>query len=170
MLHHSQHAPLSQDFFRRIDRNGYLLQRAIEQLYCPTDRMFLPDRYVVGTCPNCAYPEARGDECPRCAKWIDPLDPKYTNVRCKVCGSTPEKRSTRHWYLDLPKIRDEFLGRWVAEHEWKPNVGAFVENQMKEIEPRPITRDMSWGVPLPADTAGAHCVQRADLGSGFAAP
>ncbi|MCC7012151.1 MAG: methionine--tRNA ligase [Planctomycetes bacterium] len=149
-----QHAPLSQDFFRRIDRNGYLLQRAIEQLYCPTDRMFLADRYVVGTCPNCAYPEARGDECPRCAKWIDPLDPKYTNVRCKVCGSTPEKRSTRHWYLDLPKIRDEFLGRWVAEHEWKPNVGAFVENQMKEIEPRPITRDMSWGVPLPADTAG----------------
>jgi methionyl-tRNA synthetase len=148
------HAELSQDFFRRLDRNGYLQQRDIEQLYCTTDRMFLADRYVVGTCPNCGYPEARGDECPRCAKWIDPLDPKYTNVRCKVCGNPPEKRATRHWYLDLPKIRDEHLGRWIREHEWKPNVGAFVENQMKEIEPRPITRDMQWGVPLPSDTPG----------------
>jgi methionyl-tRNA synthetase len=153
------HAPLSQDFFRRIEGNGYLLVRESEQLYCTTDRMFLADRYVVGTCPNCGYPEARGDECPRCAKWIDPLDPKFAaTARCKVCGTAPEKRTTHHWYLDLPRIRNEFLGRWVAEHEWKPNVGAFVENQMKEIEPRPITRDMPWGVPLPesalADTAG----------------
>jgi methionyl-tRNA synthetase len=76
------HVELSQDFFRRIGRNGYLLVRETEQLYCTVDRMFLADRYVVGTCPNCGYPEARGDECPRCAKWIDPLDPKYVNVRC----------------------------------------------------------------------------------------
>ncbi len=147
-----QHAALSQDFFRDIDRNGYLQQRETEQLYCVTDRMFLADRYVVGTCPKCSHPEARGDECPKCAKWIEPLE--FTDPRCKVCGATPERRSTRHWYLDLPKLRDEFLGRWIAEHEWKPNVGAFVENQMKEIAPRPITRDMAWGVPVPSEAGG----------------
>lgn len=146
------HAELSQDFFRRIDRNGFLVQRETEQLYCTTDRMFLADRYVTGTCPSCGFESARGDECPRCAKWLNPLD--FADPRCKVCGTTPERRRTTHWYLDLPKVRDEFLGSWIANHEWKPNVGAFIANQMKEIEPRPITRDMSWGVPLPADTAG----------------
>lgn len=147
-----QHIELSQEFFRRLDLNGYLLQRETEQLFCLRDQRFLADRYVVGTCPNCAFDAARGDECPRCAQWIDPLD--LANPRCKVCGSTPERRATRHWYLDLPKLRDEFLGRWAREHEWKPNVGSFVANQLKEIEPRPITRDMDWGVPLPSDTAG----------------
>jgi methionyl-tRNA synthetase len=146
------HAELSQEFFRRLDQNGYLLQRESEQLYCPRDRMFLADRYVTGTCPNCGFPEARGDECPRCAKWIDPL--ALIEPRCKVCGTRPEKRKTRHWYLDLPKLRDEFVGRWAREHEWKENVGLFVANQLKEIEPRPITRDMQWGVPLPSDTPG----------------
>ncbi|MFM7295925.1 MAG: methionine--tRNA ligase, partial [Planctomycetota bacterium] len=147
-----QHAALSQDFFARIDRNGYLLQRETEQLYCTTDAKFLADRYVTGTCPSCGYEAARGDECPRCAKWLNPLD--FADPRCKVCGSRPERRRTTHWYLDLPKVRDEFLGGWISSHEWKPNVGTFVENQMKEIEPRPITRDMSWGVPLPAGTRG----------------
>jgi methionyl-tRNA synthetase len=147
-----QHAPLAQDFFRRLDCNGFLQQRATEQLYCERDKMFLADRYVVGTCPSCGYEAARGDECPRCARWIDPLE--FKDPRCKVCGTTPVRRSTHHWYLDLPRIRDEFLGEWIAKHEWKANVGAFVANQMKEVEPRPITRDMQWGVPLPSDTAG----------------
>jgi methionyl-tRNA synthetase len=147
-----EHAQMSQEFFRRLDHNGYLLQRETEQLYCTTDQMFLADRYVTGTCPSCGYEAARGDECPRCAKWLNPLD--FEDPRCKVCGSTPVRRRTTHWYLDLPRIRDEHLGAWVAGHEWKPNVGTFVANQMKEIEPRPITRDMQWGVPLPADTRG----------------
>jgi len=146
------HTELSQDFFRKLDRNGYLQQQLSEQLYCEHDEMYLADRYVIGTCPNCGFEKARGDECPRCAKWLNPLD--FADPRCKVCGSTPVRRTTNHWHLDLPKIRDEFLGRWIAEHEWKSNVGAFVENQMKEIEPRPITRDMKWGVPLPEGTAG----------------
>src|SRR6185436_15197291 len=135
-----------------LDRNGYLPQRDTEQLYCLVDQRFLADRYVVGTCPNCGYEKARGDECPRCAKWLNPLD--FKDPRCKVCGSIPERRRTKHWYLDLPKLRDEFIGRWAAEHEWKPNVGTFVANQLKEIAPRPITRDMDWGVPLPSDTQG----------------
>jgi methionyl-tRNA synthetase len=145
------HVELSQEFFRRLQDNGYLLQRETEQLYCPKDRMFLADRYVSGTCPFCGFPGARGDECPRCAKWLDPLN--FVDPVCKVCGTTPEKRRTRHWYLDLPKLRDEHLGAWVEGHDWKPNVRAFIANQVKELEPRPITRDMSWGVPVPADLA-----------------
>ncbi|MBI5432550.1 MAG: methionine--tRNA ligase [Planctomycetes bacterium] len=145
------HAELSQDFFRRLDIGGYLMQREEQQLYCTTDARFLADRYIAGTCPNCGYPEARGDECPRCAKWLNPLE--FTDPRCKVCGSTPEKRKTRHWYLDLPKLRDEKLGEWAAAHEWKPNVATFVANQLEEVEPRPITRDMHWGVPVPEDRA-----------------
>jgi methionyl-tRNA synthetase len=148
------HAELSQEFFRRLDDGGYLLQREEEQLFCVKDNRFLADRYVAGTCPNCGFPDARGDECPRCAKWLNPLD--FVDPRCRVCGTKPERRRTRHWYIDLPRLRDEHMGAWVAGHEWKPNVATFVQNQMKELEPRPITRDMSWGVPVPADRAGAE--------------
>ena len=145
------HAALSQEFFRRLGENGYLIEQESEQLYCPNDSMFLADRYIEGTCPNCGFEKARGDECPRCGNWIDPL--AMPVARCKLCGTTPERRSTRHWYLDLPKLRDEHLGRWVAEHDWKPNVKAFLGNLLADTHPRAITRDMAWGVPVPEDLA-----------------
>jgi len=145
------HAALSQEFFRRLGEGGYLQEKESEQLYCPKDEMFLADRYVAGTCPFCGFRPARGDECPRCGKWLDPL--ALLEPECKVCGTRPERRKTRHWYLDLPKLRDEHIGAWFEDHPWKPNVKAFIGNQLKEVEPRPITRDMSWGVPLPADLA-----------------
>jgi methionyl-tRNA synthetase len=149
-----EHVAASQEFFARLDDGGYLIKKESEQLYCPKDKMFLADRYIIGTCHECGYEEARGDECPRCGKWLDPL--RMTNVRCKVCGTTPEKRRTRHWYLDLPKLRDEHIGAWFGAHPWKPNVAAFIGNSLKDLQPRPITRDMSWGVPLPADRAGGE--------------
>ncbi|HVS19021.1 MAG TPA: methionine--tRNA ligase, partial [Planctomycetota bacterium] len=145
------HAALSQEFFRRLGENGYLIEQESEQLYCATDELFLADRYIEGTCPKCGFEQARGDECPRCGTWIDPL--AMPVVRCKLCGTTPQRRSTRHWYLDLPKLRDEYLGRWVAEHDWKPNVKAFLANLLEDTRPRAITRDMSWGVPVPEDLA-----------------
>ncbi len=148
------HVEASQDFFRRLDERGYLLQRTNEQLYCPNDEMFLADRYILGTCHECGFEKARGDECPRCGKWLDPL--RMTNTTCKVCGTTPEKRTTKHWYLDLPRLRDEHIGAWFADHPWKPNVASFIGNQLAEIAPRPITRDMKWGVPLPEDRAGGE--------------
>lgn len=149
-----EHVATSQEFFRRLDERGYLLQRTNEQLYCPKDEMFLADRYILGTCHECGYDKARGDECPRCGKWLDPL--RMTNTTCKVCGTTPEKRTTKHWYLDLPRLRDEHIGKWFADHPWKPNVASFIGNQLAEIAPRPITRDMKWGVPLPEDRSGGE--------------
>jgi methionyl-tRNA synthetase len=148
------HAALSQEFFRRLDAGGYLLQRTADQLYCARDDRFLADRFIVGTCYVCGYEKARGDECPRCGEWLDAL--RLVEPRCSTCGSTPEVRSTKHWYLDLPKLRDEHVGAWFASQTWKPNVKAFVEAQLKDLQPRPITRDMRWGVPVPEDLAGGE--------------
>jgi methionyl-tRNA synthetase len=145
------HAELSQEFFRRLDAGGYLLKKSDEQLYCATDERFLADRFIVGTCYVCGFEKARGDECPRCGEWLDAL--KILAPRCKVCGSVPIVRATAHWYLDLPKLRDEHVGAWFASKSWKPNVKAFVEAQLKDLQPRPITRDMKWGVPVPPDRA-----------------
>jgi methionyl-tRNA synthetase len=146
-----EHVATSQEFFARLDENGYLVQQSSEQLYCARDRRFLADRYVLGTCYLCGYEQARGNECPRCGQELDPL--KMQVVACKICGTRPEKRSTVHWYLDLAKLRDDGLGRWFKDHPWKPNVTGFIGNQLAEIGLRPITRDLHWGVPVPEDRA-----------------
>jgi methionyl-tRNA synthetase len=146
------HERTSQEFFRRLDANGFLFKETTEQLYCPRDEMFLADRFVVGTCPHCGHEGARGDECPACATWLDAQELQHPS--CKVCGTEPEQRATTHWYLDLPKLRDEYIGEWFERGDWKPNVKAFISRMLADLQPRPITRDMKWGVPLPADLAG----------------
>lgn len=142
-----QHADASREFFTQLLANGYLKERDTHQLYCATDDMFLADRYVSGTCYVCGFEGARGDECPNCGTWVDPL--KFEDPTCKVCGNSPEKRTTTHWYLDLPKLRDEHIGEWIKKHGWKSNVAKFIENLLKDVPERAITRDMSWGIPLP---------------------
>ncbi len=145
------HADLSREFFELLNQNGYLVRRAADQLYCETDQRFLADRYIEGTCYECGYTAARGDECPNCGTWIDPL--KLKNPKSKLSGETPVRRSTTHWYLDLPKLRDEKIGAWIKEHSWKSNVASFIENLLKDVPERAITRDMEWGVKLP-DSVG----------------
>jgi len=148
------HVRISQQFFSNLDTNGYLGKKAEKQWYCPVDRMFLADRYLEGTCPFCGAPDARGDECKKCGQWIDAL--KLIDPRCKLCGTTPEVRETTHWYLDLPKLHADGIGKWFAGEDparkhvdWKPNVRSFVANMLADLKPRPITRDLRWGVPLP---------------------
>jgi len=145
------HESTAQQFFRDLSTNGYLQKRANDQLFCLTDDMFLADRYVLGTCPKCGFADARGDECPSCGAWLDPLN--FEDPRCGICGNAPEKRSTTHWYLDIPKLRDEFIGEWIDGHPWKPNVEKFIQNLLKDVPQRAITRDMRWGVPVPEDLA-----------------
>ena len=145
------HTETAQEFFLTLDQAGYLTRRELEQLYCATDNMFLADRYIGGTCYECGHADARGDECPACGTWIAPL--RLLDPSCKICGGTPEKRPTTHWYLNLPKLRDEHIGEWIEKHEWKPNVSAFIKNLLKDVPERAITRDMKWGVPLPAEYA-----------------
>ncbi|MEO0651281.1 MAG: methionine--tRNA ligase [Planctomycetota bacterium] len=145
------HAEMTQGFFRRLVEHGYFFERESEQLYSPTQGRFQADRYVVGTCPNCGFEESRGDECPRCGAWNDALE--LGNPRSKVDGQPLEKRSTSNWYLDLPKLRDDHMDTWIREHEWKPNVRAFLEGLLKDLPARAMTRDMDWGIPLPVDVA-----------------
>jgi len=146
------HGELAQTFFRRLDEGGFLEKRTSEQLYCPKDEMFLADRYVLGTCYVCGEEGARGDECPSCGTWIDSM--RLIEPRCKKCGTSPERRETTHWYLDLPKLRDEHIGAWFQDHPWKGNVKAFVGAMLEDLQKRPITRDMSWGIPVPEDLVG----------------
>ncbi len=151
--HNPFHAPLSQDFFKRLYQNGYVSSRTIKQLFCPSCKRFLADRYVEGICPKCGKPGARGDECGACGAWIDPLELK--DPKCKQCGGTPEIKETMHWFLDLPKLRKEHIESWFRskEKEWKPNVKTFVENMLMDLKDRPITRDLEWGVPVPLEEA-----------------
>ncbi len=145
------HVETTQEFFRQLDERGYLQRRVSEQLYCSTDEMFLADRYVRGTCYECGQPDARGDECPACGTWTDPL--RLSDPTCRVCGGVPERRSTTHWYLDLPRLRDDGVGDWIRAHTWKSNVSTFIGNLLEDVPQRAITRDMTWGVPIPEDLA-----------------
>ena len=145
----SNHEEFTQGFFRRLVENGYFFRKESEQLYSESAGKFLADRYVEGTCPACGYEHARGDECPRCGSWLDAL--KLGDPRSKLDGSPLVKRTAAHWYLDLPKLREEHLDTWIREHEWKPNVKAFLEGLLSEVPARAMTRDMSWGVPVPTD-------------------
>ncbi len=146
------HAELTQEFFRRLHEGGYLIAKDSEQLYCPKDERFLADRFVLGTCPKCGHEGARGDECPSCGSWLDAM--AIESPTCRLCGTTPERRRTKHWYLDMPVLRDRYIGDWIAEQPWKPNVGAFLQNMLKDVPQRAITRDLEWGIPVPPEIAG----------------
>jgi methionyl-tRNA synthetase len=140
-----------QDIFRKLDANGYIAERTIEQLYCGSCGRFLADRYVRGACPHCGYAEARGDQCEACGKLLDPTDLK--EPRCSSCGSTPALKPTKHLYIDLPKLKDQ-LEAWIREASVK---GAWANNALRMTEAwirdglreRAITRDLKWGIPVP---------------------
>ncbi len=148
------HYRITQDFFLTLYDKGYIFKDRMESPYCPTDRRFLPDRYVEGTCPHCGYTSARGDQCDNCGRVLDPVD--LINPRCRLCGSKESKleiRPTEHFFLDLPKLQEPLLA-WlsVEKDHWRPNVLAFTMNWLKEgLRPRAITRDLDWGVPIPLE-------------------
>ncbi len=150
----ANHYRITQDFFLTLYDKGYIFKDSMQSAYCPTDRRFLPDRYVEGTCPNCAYPGARGDQCDNCGHTLDPID--LINPKCRLCGSQTsalEFRMTDHFFLDLPKLQEP-LTQWLVEgkEHWRPNTLAFAMNWLKEgLRARAITRDLDWGVPIPLE-------------------
>jgi methionyl-tRNA synthetase len=146
------HYRVTQEVFLRLLERGYLFRDTMDSPYCPTDRRFLPDRYIEGTCPYCQFPEARGDQCDNCGHTLDPtqlLDP-----RCRLCGSRQsaiEIRPTEHFFLDLPRF-EEPLRRWLEARRgaWRPTAVNMALSWIKEgLKPRAITRDLDWGVPIP---------------------
>ncbi len=146
------HQKTAQDFFLEVYKKGFLQPKTTRQLFCPKDQMFLADRYVEGTCPNCKSEGARGDQCEACGEWLEPFE--LINPRCKTCGTTPEVRETTHWFFALSKFEGR-LKEWVASKpDMKPNVKRFCEGWFKRgLQDRSVTRDLPWGVPVPLPEA-----------------
>ncbi len=140
---------LTQHFFRCLDERGLIEERLLEQVYSVADGRFLPDRYIVGTCPHCGSTEARGDQCESCTRPLDPVD--LRDARSVLSGSSDlEVRPTQHLFLRQSALIDE-LALWLdGRSGWPPLVVSIARKWLAEgIRDRCITRDLSWGVPVP---------------------
>lgn len=144
-----QNKELTQYFYRRLDENGFIEERTIDQIYSLDDERFLPDRYVIGVCPRCGYEAARGDQCDNCGSVLEPTN--LVNPRSAISGSTRlEIRQSRHLFFKQSLLADE-VKAWVEEHpQWPQLTKSIAMKWLKEgIKDRDITRDLSWGVPVP---------------------
>jgi methionyl-tRNA synthetase len=142
------HYAVTQEIFGRLLENGYIFPKTTLGAISPSTGRTLPDRYIEGTCPICGYPHARGDQCDNCGNQLDPAD--LINPRSKINGETPVFAESEQYFLDLPAFA-EVLGGWLqakAGH-WRPNVLKFSLNLLDDLQPRAITRDLDWGVPVP---------------------
>ena len=135
--------------FEQLDKNGFIEERTIKQVYSVDDKMFLADRYITGTCPYCGYEKARGDQCENCTKVLEPTD--LINPKSSISGSTNlEVRETKHLFLNLPKI-EQRLSEWLKTKEpfWPDVAYTIAQKWLKEgLQPRCITRDLKWGFPV----------------------
>ena len=146
------HWAVTTDMFHTLLEHGYIYRDTQQGLYCVQCAKWLPDRYVEGTCPHCHDDGARGDQCDACGRTIDAVE--LSGPRCSLCGAKPEVRGTEHFFLDLGKANAPLL-EWVREgkEHWRPNVLNFTLQRLEsgELRGRPITRDISWGIPVPVE-------------------
>ena len=148
--HTANHEEVVQDFFLRLKEQGYIYPDTMLLAHCAGCDRFLPDRYVEGTCPHCSNERARGDQCDNCGHTLDPID--LVKPYCSICGDTPKFRDSEHFFLKLSAFQEPLL-EWInQQHHWRPNVAngtrSFLQGGLKD---RAITRDLTWGVPLPLD-------------------
>lgn len=150
--HTDNHFKVSQSIFLALDKNGYLYTDKQKQWYSPTQKRFLPDRYVEGTCYVCGYENARGDQCDNCGTLLEAT--LLIEPRSKIDGSTPELKETEHFYIDLGKLQPDILD-FLRQREdyWRPNVMRQSLGQIlaDDLHGRAITRDLDWGIPVPLD-------------------
>jgi methionyl-tRNA synthetase len=143
------HYQVAQELFTAMHRNGYMLAEVTRGAISPSTGRTLPDRYIEGTCPICGYDGARGDQCDNCGNQLDPVD--LINPHSRINGEAPEFVETEHFLLDLPALADA-LGNWLKSRtDWRPNVLRFSLNQLEDIRPRAMTRDIDWGIPVPLE-------------------
>jgi methionyl-tRNA synthetase len=147
------HTEITQHIFTKLHENGFINERTLSQPYCEKDQRFLADRYVLGTCPHCRYPDARGDQCEQCGKLLDPTE--LIGPRCSVCSTTPVIRETRHLFIDLMAILPK-LRTWIESAAekgfWARNAVQMTYAWMRDgLKERCITRDLKWGIPVPLD-------------------
>ena len=147
--HTENHFEVVHDIFLKLLDKGYLYKKQTLQYYCSDCEKFLPDRYVEGICPKCSA-KARGDQCEECGETFESGD--LIGPVCIHCGTTPDLRETEHYFFQLSAFQDRLI-EWVGDKTWwKPNVQTFTQNWLEAgLEDRAITRDMSWGVPVPLE-------------------
>jgi len=148
--HTTNHREIAQKIFCALLDNGYLHTQREFQWYSTAQNRFLPDRYVEGDCYICGYSGARSDQCDKCGSLLDPA--QLLNPRSRIDGSTPELRETEHYYLDLGKLQSQIVDFLrLRESYWRPNVLRQSLGQILAdgLRPRPITRDLDWGIPVP---------------------
>ena len=140
-------------FFRKLYDEGKFISKESEQYYDPEAKTFLADRYIVGTCPKCGNENAYGDQCEKCGCTLSPEE--LINPKSKLSGAEPVKKKTTHWYLPLQDY-EQWLREWILEghKEWRPNVYGQVKSWLDGgLQPRAVTRDLDWGVPVPVEGA-----------------
>ena len=152
------HHRIAQDFFSTLLKRECLYRERQRQLYSESEKRFLPDRYVEGTCPVCGYERARGDQCEQCSSVLDATE--LIHPRSKTDGSTPVVRETEHFFLDLPAFSQRLLPYIEAHAEdWRPNVVNFTRNFIEAgLKGRPVTRDIEWGIPVPIPGWEGKCL------------
>ncbi len=136
--------------FKSLLGKGYIYTGNMLLAYCAQCDRYLPDRYVEGTCPHCGNLRARGDQCDACGRTLDPQE--LVDPRCSICGATPEFRESEHFFLKLSTFEKPLL-EWVEKQDhWRNNVKNFTRQFLRDgLKDRAISRDLSWGVPLPVD-------------------
>jgi methionyl-tRNA synthetase len=142
------HKKFVQEHLMKVYNNGYIFEKETEMLYCEHDARFLPDRFVEGHCPYCDYEHARGDQCDRCGKLLEPVLLK--EPYCIICHNPPVIRKTKHWYIDLSKFTEPLCKFLEENKQISANAKNFSLNWIKEgLKPRAVTRDVEWGIPAP---------------------
>lgn len=147
------HSKTASDFFRKLYDKGEFIEKVTEQYYDEEAQQFLADRYITGTCPHCHNEHAYGDQCEACGSSLSTTD--LINPKSTISGSKPVLRKTKHWYLPLDKW-EPFLRHWILEEhkEWRPNVYGQCKSWLDlGLQPRAVSRDLDWGVPVPVDGA-----------------
>ena len=149
------HHETTKEFFLEFYKRGILIEKKSNQFYDEKAKMFLPDRYVEGTCPKCGYEEARSDECENCGSLYDPSE--LINPKSKITGETPSLRETSHYYFPLGKYQpalEKYVEEMNKKYKWKDNVLQYCRGWFKEgLKDRAITRDLDWGIKVPVDSA-----------------
>ncbi len=147
------HYEVASNFFKTLNEKGKFIEQTSEQYYDTEAKQFLADRYITGTCPHCKNEGAYGDQCEACGTSLNPTD--LINPKSAISGSVPEMRATKHWYLPLDQ-HQEWLSKWILEDhkEWKPNVYGQCKSWLDMgLQPRAVSRDLDWGIPVPAEGA-----------------
>ena len=143
------HYQTASEFFETLYKKGDFIEKTTQQYFDEEAGQFLADRYITGTCPRCSYENAYGDQCEKCGSSLSPND--LIHPRSTISGSKPVLKETRHWYLPLDKY-EPFLRKWILEENkhWKSNVYGQCKSWLDGgLEPRAVTRDLDWGIPVP---------------------